>query len=147
MSTETPQAVTFENTNLNKVDPNSSPALPDGDYTFQVVDASIKKYEKDGVAKERLAFQFAVQKATDSKLIGRRAFETLFPSEMTDKQLKILANAVGIQQDAMGTIYGWLDSLKSQRPSFDAPIVTKKRSDTGANESRVNFFRIVPASN
>ena len=33
-----------------------------------------------------------------NKTVGRRIFETLFPSEMTDKQLKIIANATGIQQ-------------------------------------------------
>ena len=140
------QPVTFENTNLNKVDPSAT-TLPEGDYTFQVVDAAIKSYEKDGIAKQRLSFGFAVSKdgVLGGKLVGRRIYETLFPGEPTEKMLKILANATGIQQS--GSFSEWMDALKSQRPTFDAPVVKRTRTDTGAEESRVNFFRIVPSTN
>jgi hypothetical protein len=138
------QPVTFENTNLAKVDPNSAPALPVGDYTFQIVDAELRGYEKDGVAKQRLSLGLAVVKSGDGKSIGRRMYETLFPGETTEKMLKLICNATGIQQS--GSFTEWLDALKAQRPTFDAPIVERKRSDTGAMENRVAFFQVTPAS-
>lgn len=137
---------TFDNVNLNKVDPSSN-TVPAGNYTFQIVDAGIKEYEKDGITKQRLTLGLAVAADLNGgKSAGRRIYETLFPGEMTDKQLKIVANAVGIQQETMA-FPAWLEALKSQRPMFDAPVVEKVRKDTGAMETRVNFFGVKQASN
>lgn len=140
---------TFAHVNLNEVDP-SQVSIPEGDYTFEVVQAGVKTFEyKNGKNKgtegERIAMSVVI--VNDEKFSGRRIFPSFFTGDATNKQLRLLMDATGVQQGD-SAFDQWLVDLVEQKATFTAPVAMADGKDASGNprkEPRINFWKVSPA--
>lgn len=138
---------TFEHVNLATVDPGRD-AIKEQNYDLQVVDAGVKQYSNDKGSGEYIKIGVAI--TDDPNFRGRRVYNTLFPSDQTNKKLRILMDAVGIPQGNNEDLNTWLQNLQQQKARFNAPVqmFEEKDKDTGGTKPvpRINLWKCSPAT-
>jgi hypothetical protein len=141
----------FEHLNLAEVNPDI-PTLPDGEYTFAVIEAERIPfaYKTDNLERGITAGQTAsrIKLVTsviqDAENSGRRVYTSLFPDDKTARYLRLIQDATGVIQGAGQTIDEWLKDLVQKRATFTVPVFSKTRKD-GRVEATLKFGAVRPA--
>lgn len=143
---ETATVSSFENINLNDVDP-AGMRIPIGQpFTFQVTEAAEKTYSNDKGSGSYVSFKFTIM--DDATFAGRSFYKTMFPDKeggknATARQLRILMDATGVAQ--AGEFREFLTDLVGQRATFSAPL--EEREDrNGKKKLEPVLWKASPAA-
>lgn len=117
----------YRYTHLTEVDPSFTP-IDTGFYNLKIVSSAYKtgiigRGKKMGEPYASLNLGFAV--TGDPKFTGRRLWNSFFlPNNFDLKQLRLIMDATGVQQDASGDIKEWGERLASIGPVVKLKVVT-----------------------
>lgn len=145
----------FEYTNLQDIDPSAKP-IEEGVYELRVSRAELVAYTNDRGSGKRLSFAFTVD--NHPKYLGRKLFDTMFPSEVTFKILRLIMDATGVVQERTETLETWCKKLVEEGANFKVPvsivldqyknkqgeIVVRSRDIHGnpAPKNKIEWFRV-----
>ena len=116
----------FRYQHLSEIDPSFTP-IDTGFYTFKVVSSKyntgvISRGKNAGNPYSSLNLGLAV--VNDPKFTGRRIWPSFFLSNNFDlKQLRLIQDATGVQQDPTGDLKTWGESLASVGPTLKLKVI------------------------
>ena len=143
-ATQQTESISFDNINLNEVDPNGIKMPLGVPFKFVVNTAEVKKY-----ANERGSGEYTNLKLTvtdDPNFSGRPFYVSLFPDKEGSKQstaikLRKVMDTTGVPQT--GDFNEWLQSLVTERATFAAPLTERKQKD-GTLRAEPDLFKCSP---
>lgn len=141
----------FNHLNLAEVNPDI-PALPDGEYTFVVIEAGVKDftYKQDNPERGITAGQastyvkFGLSVTDDAENAGRRVYTSLFPDNRAARYLRLIQDATGVIQEPGEEVNDWLKRLVEARATFKVPVYAKAKKD-GSTDTAVRWGSISAA--
>lgn len=142
------QAVaSFENVNLNEIDPAGMKMPVGTPFNFRIASADLRQYSNDKGSGEYTLFKFTV--IDDPKFTGRTFYKSLFADKSDAKkpytaiQLRKLMDCTGVPQE--GGYTEWLADLVTNAATFSAPLEDRKQKD-GTMRAEPNLFQTAPAN-
>ncbi len=144
-ATQQTESISFENVNLNDVDPNGMKMPLGVPFKFLVNTAEVKKYSNERGSGEYINFKLTV--TDDPNFSGRPFYVSLFPDKEGGKQftnikLRKVMDTTGVPQT--GEFNEWLQELVTQRATFAAPLGERKQKD-GSMRAEPDMFKCQPA--
>jgi len=134
----------FENVNLNTVDPQGMKIPLGQSFNYQVTEAVEKTYANEKGSGSYVSFKFTI--VDDPTFSGRSFYKTMFPDKeggknATARQLRILMDATGVAQT--GDFSEFLADLVNQRATFSAPL--EERQGQTAKKLEPVLWKAQPA--
>lgn len=141
----------FEHVNLKDVNPDDA-LIPAGPYNLKLTKVELKSYEskkEPGTKGEYISLSVGIADHPD--YLGRRVFASMFPGNGTNKQLRRLMDATGIEPDGafekFADVATYLDNIRVSGAVFSAPVTEVTEVINGASKpvNRLNMWDVAVA--
>lgn len=143
-ATQQTESISFDNVNLNEIDP-AGMKMPLGiPFKFQINEAAVKTYANDRGSGEYTSLKLTV--TDDPNFSGRPFYVSFFPDKEGSKpwsaiKLRQIMDTTGVPQT--GEFKEWLTELVTQRATFSAPLGERKQKD-GTLRAEPDLFKCSP---